>query len=421
MRDIILKNIGSTRGRVDVHIANGKLYRIYSAGETDFSSVDAEVVDGTGKYVLPSFINMHTHSGMTPMRGLGEDVDFAEWILSIWEVEKNIDPEYIYWATKLACLEMIKTGTTTFVDQYWHIDSAVKACEEMGIRPMLSYVFLDGGDDEKAIKQREECIALYEKSLKWPELAKLMVTIHAIYTVSESNILWAKDFANKHNLLLHIHVSETEKENIECYQKHGMSPVAYLDKLGILDETVVAAHTLWLSDDDIKILGSRGVTCVHNINSNLKLASGYKFRYTELKEAGANICIGTDGCASSNNLDILETMKTSAIVQKAWRNDPKVMPLQELMDMATINGAKYLGLDLGKFEEGALADLMIVDTDSTFFVSAAPFLADFIYSAHSDSIDSLICNGRFVMKNRVVEGEKEIIAKAREQLNKLKQ
>ena len=182
-------------------------------------------------------------------------------------------------------------------------------------------------------------------------------------------------------------------------QHDGMSPVEYLDSLGVLGPDVIAAHSLWLSDKDVEILGKRGVTCVHNVNSNLKLASGYKFRYNELRDAGANVCLGTDGCASSNNLDMLETMKTAAIVQKAWRNDPAAMPLNELLSMATVNAAKALGLNAGKIEEGALADLLIINTDSHNFLSSGSFEANLVYSAHSDCVDSVICNGKFIMRN----------------------
>ena len=198
-----------------------------------------------------------------------------------------------------------------------------------------------------------------------------------------------------------------------------MSPVEYLDSLGILGPDVVAAHTLWLSDRDVEILGKRGVNCVHNVNSNLKLASGYRFLYKELRDSGANICLGTDGCASSNNLDMLETMKTSAMIQKAWRDDPTAMPLPEIMSMATANAGKALGLNIGRIEKGALADILIVDTENYSFLSPASFEANLIYSAHSDSIDSVICNGRFVMRGRVVPGEQKILADARKALAKL--
>lgn len=233
-------------------------------------------------------------------------------------------------------------------------------------------------------------------------------------------IVWAAQFARERGLKIHIHVSETSREVADCKAQHaGMSPVEYLDSLGVLGPDVIAAHTLWLSEDDIRILGDRGVTCVHNVNSNLKLASGYRFLYNELRDAGANICLGTDGCASSNNLDMLETMKTSAMIQKAWRNDPSAMPIDEIMQMATVNAGKGLGLNIGKIEAGALADILIVDTDNYNFLSPGSFEANLIYSAHSDCIDSVICNGRFVMKNRVVPGEKEILAEARKVLNKI--
>jgi 5-methylthioadenosine/S-adenosylhomocysteine deaminase len=202
-------------------------------------------------------------------------------------------------------------------------------------------------------------------------------------------------------------------------QHDGMSPVEYLDSLGVLGPDVIAAHTLWLSDKDVEILGKRGVTCVHNVNSNLKLSSGYKFRYNELRDAGANVCLGTDGCASSNNLDMLETMKTAAMIQKAWRNDPSAMPLNELISMATVNASKALGLNAGKVEVGAAADLLIVNTDNYNFMSPGSFEANLVYSAHSDCIDSVICNGRFLMRNRVVPGEKEILAQARKVLNRI--
>jgi 5-methylthioadenosine/S-adenosylhomocysteine deaminase len=280
-------------------------------------------------------------------------------------------------------------------------------------------VVLDKNDPEESERQKIQCQEMYEMTRSWDEKAQLLISIHAIYSVREPMMLWAVDFARKHGLKIHIHISETKKEVDDCMKEHGMSPVEYLDSLGVLGPDVIAAHTLWLSDNDVKILGERGVTCVHNINSNLKLASGYMFRYNELKAAGANICIGTDGCGSSNNLDVLEAMKTAAIVQKAWRVDPTAMPLEELAAMASTNAAKALGINAGRIEEGALADLLIVDIDNYQFLSPAGFLANFVYSAHSDCIDSVICNGRFIMRGRVVEGEREIIDNARKQMNRL--
>ena len=356
------------------------------------------------------------------MRGVQEDVAFQQWLKEIWKIEAGIDEDYVYAASKVAFLEMIKTGTTTFNDQYWHSQATHRAAIEMGLRPVTSYVVCDKYDPEEAAREKEQCEKRYEESLAWKDGSIFSMAFHSVYSVSEEMMLWASDFARAHGLRLHIHLSETPEEVEECKKKHGgLSPVEYLDRLGILDEKVIAAHTLWISENDIRILGERKVNCVHNINSNTKLASGYRFLYKELKDAGANICIGTDGCASSNNLDMLEAMKTSAIIQKAWRDDPKAWPLHELLECATVNGAKALGLNTGRIEEGKNADLLIVDTENSFFLSPGTFLANFIYSAHSDCIDSVIAGGRFVMKGRKIIGEQAILNSGREVLKEIRQ
>ena len=420
MGAILLKNIVNDGKASDVLIEDGLIARIALSGENFDIPSGTEVVDCSGKALMPGLVNMHTHAGMSLMRGVGEDIPFHEWLDRIWVLEKGLDEEYVYHATKVACLEMIKTGTTTFNDQYWYMPMAYKAASEMGIRAALSYVVCDRNDPEESERQKDQCVQMYEDSKAWSGMITFMISIHAIYSVSEPMILWAVEFARERGLKLHIHLSETEKEVQDCMREHeGMSPVEYLDSLGVLGPDVIAAHTLWLSDKDVEILGKRGVTCVHNVNSNLKLASGYRFRYNELRDAGANVCLGTDGCASSNNLDMLETMKTSAMIQKAWRNDPSAMPIDELISMVTSNAAKALGLNCGRIEEGAAADLIIVDTESYHFMSPGSFEANLIYSAHSDCIASVICDGRFVMRDRVVPGEKEILSQAREYIGRI--
>mgnify|MGYP003290391089 CR=1 FL=1 len=414
MSSILLKNIVVAGNLSDMLIVDERIASVVPAGEGSEAVPADEIVDCTGKAAAPGFVNMHTHAGMAMMRGIGEDIAFHEWLDRIWKVESNIDEEYVYHATKVACLEMIKTGTTTFNDHYWHMPMAHKAAMELGLRPVLAYVICDRNDPEESERQKIQCREMYDEYLKWNDHSVFAIAVHAIYSVREEMIVWSVNFAREHGLKIHIHVSETQKEITDCMAQHGgMSPVEYLDSLGVLGPDVIAAHTLWLSDNDIRILGERGVTCVHNVNSNLKLASGYRFLYNELRDAGANICLGTDGCASSNNLDMLETMKTSAMIQKAWREDPSAMPLSELMDMATANGGKALGLDVGRIKAGALADILIVDTQNYNFLSPGSFEANLVYSAHSDCIDSVICNGRFIMRGRVVPGESEILAEAR--------
>lgn len=419
MGRILLRNIECKGVATDILIEGNHIAKASPAGADTAADLDAEVVDCTGKAVVPGFVNMHTHAGMTMMRGVGEDIAFHEWLDRIWQVEEKLTEEFVYHSTKIACLEMIKSGTTTFNDQYWYMPMAYKAASDLGMRAMLSYVVLDRNDPQESERQKMQCLQMYEASRNWVGTGNFCISIHAIYSVREEMILWATAFARERGLRIHIHISETQKEVEDCKVLHGgMSPVEYLDSLGVLGPDVIAAHTLWLSEKDVEILGRRGVSCVHNVNSNLKLASGYRFLYNELKDAGANVCLGTDGCASSNNLDMLETMKTSAMIQKAWRNDPTAMPIAEIMSMATENAGKALGLDLGKIEEGALADLLIVDTQNYSFLSKCPFEANLIYSAHSDRIDSVICDGRFIMRDRVVPGEAEIVSEARKVLNK---
>jgi len=416
---ILLQNIQLEGRPVNLFIQGERIHRILPFPETDGLSAD-ETVDCTGKAVIPGFVNMHTHAAMVLLRGINEDLPLRQWLDRIWALEAKMDKQFIYWGTKLACLEMIRSGTTTFNDQYWFAPYARRAAVEMGIRPYISFVILDRFDPALAEHQRRKCIELYEKSLEWKDAAHLAMSVHSVYTVSEEMIRWASDFALDHGMKLHIHVSETDKENIDCRKAHGgLSPTEYLDSLGVLGPHVVAAHSLWLSDHDIELLGKHRVNCVHNINSNAKLASGYRFRYRELVEAGANVCLGTDGASSSNNLDMLETMKTSALFQKAWRDDPSAWPLHEMMDAATVNGARALGLETGEVREGAIADLSIVDLNNSWFLSPGSFLANLVYAAHSDVISSVIASGRFVMRDRVVPGEEEILRGAKEVLKQL--
>ena len=421
MSRILLKNIAVEGVTSDILIEDGIIASVHSSEDQAFKEdATIEVVECSGKAAMPGLVNMHTHAGMAMMRGVGEDMSFHEWLEKIWDVESNIDESYVYHATRIACLEMIKTGTTTFNDHYWYMPMAYKAVTEMGLRAVLAYVICDRNNPEESERQKIQCEQMYELSRQWGSMSTFAIAIHAIYSVREEMFLWAVRFARERGLKIHIHLSETRKEIDDCKRQHdGMSPVEYLDSLGVLGPDVIAAHTLWLSENDIRILGERGVHCVHNVNSNLKLASGYRFLYNELRDAGANICLGTDGCASSNNLDMLETMKTSAMIQKAWRDDPSVMPLNELVAMATSNAGKALDLPIGRVAAGMAADILIIDTTDYNFLSPGSFEANLIYSAHSDCVESVICNGRFIMRNRVVPGEKEIIAEARKELNKI--
>ncbi len=406
MNTLLIKNVELDSKITDLFIEGNLIGKI---GKNLDVYAD-NIIDARGFAAVPGFVNMHTHAAMTMMRGIGEDVFFHDWIYKIiWPTERKLDDELIYWGNKLAALEMIKSGTTCYNDQYWRVPVAVKAVEEIGIRSVQSYVVIDLNDKSKAETIKRECEEHYRMSKEWGENTVFAVSVHSVYSVSGDMFAWAAEFARKNNLPLHIHLSETERENIECIRDYGCSPTKYLEKLGVLGKNVIAAHSLWLSDEDIEILAKYKVNVVHNINSNLKIASGYKFRYKELKDAGVNICLGTDGCASSNNLDMLETMKTAAMVQKAWRSDPTSLPIEELLTAATLNGADALGINTGKIEEGRLADLSLIDLNTVAFTPNINFKANLIYSANGSCIDTVICNGKIVMKNKIVEGEKDIL------------
>ena len=209
-------------------------------------------------------------------------------------------------------------------------------------------------------------------------------------------------------------------ENEDCRRAHGgLSPTEYFEQLGIWGPHVIAAHCLHLSDEDVRILGEHRVNCVHNIHSNLKLASGYRFRYNELRDAGVNVCIGTDGASSANDMDMLAHMKTAAIMQKAWRSDPLAMPLQELLDCATAHGAKALGIDSGVIREGSWADLVLLDLDNSYFLSPGSVTANLIYAAGSRAVSSVLVRGKWVMREGVIPQEAEILASARKVLSQI--
>ncbi|MBO4657862.1 MAG: amidohydrolase [Bacteroidales bacterium] len=408
MNEILLKNVYARGKRCDILVLGNIISKIADS----IDAPAAEVIDCSRMAAIPGFINMHTHAAMTMTRSAKEDTPLMPWLQHIWKIEAQIDEEILYWGNKLACLEMIKTGTTCYNDMYWGVGIAARACDEMGIRGVHSYCMLDNGDMVKAEKERRALVRAWEESQSFSSLNIFSVSVHAPYTVCEQNMRWANEFAREHDLLLHIHLSETEQEIIDSQNKWGCSPVEYCERLGMLSDRMIAAHSLWLSPHDIELMGKYGVTAVHNVNSNLKISSGYKFPMEELIAAGANVTLGTDGCGSSNNLDMLEALKTAALLQKAWRKNPAAIPLDTLLKIGSENAAKAIGLNAGKIEEGKLADIVLIDMNNVWFTPNYDFEANLVYSANSSCVDTVICDGRIVMRGRKVEGEQEILDNA---------
>jgi len=376
----------------------------------------AEVIPGEGKAAVPSFVNGHTHAAMTLLRGYADDMPLQEWLeTKIWPVEAHMTEEDVYWGTKLACLEMIKSGTTFFNDMYWHWRGTARAVEEMGIRAAISAVFIDHFDQSKAAEQIALNEELYAARDEFGPRVTFTLGPHAIYTVSEEALRWCAEFARAKGVLVHFHLSETEEEVQGCLRDHGLRPVKYLEQIGFLGPHLAASHCVWLDEEEMDILEAHEVRVVHTPISNLKLSVGGVFPYPQLRNNGVIMCLGTDGCSSNNNLDMLETAKFASLLQKFYNNSPVVMPASEALEMITSQGARAFGLESGVLTAGRWADIALVDLDNPQLTPHFHLDSDLIYSANGSCIDTLICDGRVLMRDGRVEGEEEIMAKAREQ------
>lgn len=399
-------------------LLDGKKKDVFIEGNTikeinDSINTEAEhKIDGNNKAIIPSFVNSHTHAAMTLMRGYADDMQVMDWLQKkIWPLEGKLTEEEVYWGAKLACVEMIKSGTTFFNDMYWHYHGTAKAVEEMGIRAAISAVFIDLFDTAKAEEQINLNKKLFEETKKYSDRVMFALGPHAIYTVSKESLQWAKEFADKNNVLIHIHVSESKNEVEECVKKHNMRPVEYLESIGFLGKNVIACHSIWLNDKEIDILAKNDVKIAHNPASNMKLCSGV-LPYTKMKEKGLNIALGTDGCASNNNLDMFEEMKFASLLQKLNTNNPTVMPASEAFEMATLNGAKAFGLNCGEIKEGKVADLLLVDLKDINLNPRHNLVSNIVYAANGNCVDTTICDGKILMQNKKIPGEEEIIEKA---------
>ncbi|HJK02043.1 MAG TPA: amidohydrolase [Methanocorpusculum sp.] len=376
---------------------------------------DAEfIIDGKGATALPGMINMHTHSPMGLLRGYADDMPLLEWLSTkIWPIEAHLTKKEIYWGAKLACLEMIRTGTTTFNDMYFMMDNIADAVEEAGIRACLAYCMIDNGNHTKF---ESEC-SIMEKTiskLKSRANPRIMTGVapHSIYTVSEEGLRWCAEFSKTENIPLHIHVNETN-ENPECIKSHGMRVVPWLKHCDILSKRCIAAHCCWVDANDIALFAKHGVTVVHNPISNMKLAVGKALPYPEMKSADINVALGTDGASSNNNLDMFSEMKIAALLQKFIWNDPTIMPADEILTIASHNGAKALGLNAGIIAPGYLADIILVGRNP-MNVPTFSSTSNAVYATCGLAVDTTICNGTVLMHEGYIPGADEIIKKSEE-------
>ena len=415
---ILIKNVLHQDKLTDVLIEGNRIARI---AEGISAPAGAEVLDGTDKAIIPGFINTHTHASMTLFRGYGDDLPLMTWLQDyIWPVEAQMTAHDVYVGARLACLEMLRSGTTCFLDMYMHPLETAKAVEEMGLRAHLSYTLFDQGNAERADLDRKRSYEYFERFKEFSDRITFTLGPHAIYTVSGEQLQFCHQFAKEHNVKIHLHLSETKGEIDECVRLHGLTPVRYLDKLGILSEHLVLAHVVWIDDEEMDLLAKHNVSVVHNPASNLKLASGYVFKYEEMKRRGIRIGIGTDGCSSSNNLDMIVAMKLASFLGKGWRFDSTACKADDIFASATSVGADILGIPAGRVEEGALADVCLVDLNTPELVPLNSLTSNLVYATSGSScVDTVIIDGRILMRDKYVPGQEEIIAEAREVARRL--
>ncbi|MEA2103221.1 MAG: amidohydrolase [Candidatus Cloacimonadota bacterium] len=412
---ILIKNVLLNSKQKDLLIKGNLISKIADS----INEKADEIIIGNGKAVLPSFINSHTHSAMILLRGYADDMLLMDWLQNrIWPLEAKLTEDDVYWGAKLACLEMIKSGTTFFNDMYWHFNGTARATDEMGIRAMISGVFIDGGDFGKAKDQINLNEKLFKHSKKISERISFSLGPHAIYTVSEFSLRWIKNFAYENNLMIHIHLSETEQEVKDCLKLHGKRPVEYLHDIGFLGANLVAAHVIHVNEKELHLLHEFDVKIAHSPVSNMKICSGI-LPMKAMLEKGLTVGLGTDGCSSNNNLDMLEEMKFAALLHKINNFDPQFLPAEKTFEIATKNGATIFNLNCGEIKEGKLADLILVDLNNINLIPNHNLISNMVYSAHADCVDTTICDGKILMQNRQVEGEEEIKAKAAEVAKKL--
>ncbi|MCF8108351.1 MAG: amidohydrolase [Desulfohalobiaceae bacterium] len=412
---IVIKNITLNQKQTDIYIEDNRFTLI-----APDLNIDADtVLEGSGQVILPSLMNGHNHAAMTLLRGYADDMELHAWLENyIWPLESKYSEDNIYIGAKLACLEMIRSGTTFFNDMYWYLQSTARAVQEMGLRALLSSVFIDFHNEQTAQEEQKNCVELFEQSSSFSSRIQFALGPHAIYTVSPKSLAWVKDFSERENLFIHLHVSETEEEVRDCVKRFGKRPIEFLHDLGLLSPRLIACHGIWLNEREMDLLAQHHVPVIHNPVSNMKLCSG-NFPFQDLYDRDICIGLGTDGCSSNNNLDMFEEMKFAALNAKARSSNPNILPADYALAAATTNAAKIFGLNTGYIQEGYLADCILVDLDRPEMTPNYHLNSNLVYSASGCCVRTTICDGKILMLDRHIPGEKDILEQARETARRL--
>ncbi len=427
--DILLKNalcLLPTKpisfARKDVLVASNIISKIAPPNSLPSSSAQ-ETLDCTRRLLMPGLVNAHAHSGTSLLRGVGDDLQLHEWLSqAIWPREKKMDEKAMHSGAMLSIAEMLRSGTTNFNDMYFHMDEVAKAVQESGIRATLGYGMIDLGDFEgRGKKELGESERFIKQWSGKNSRISVSVSPHAPHTCSKDLLLASKDLAKKHKCKLHIHLAETRKELADILKQTKKRPADYLDSLGLLNKNTVAAHCVYVSKSEITMMAKRGASIAHCPVSNLKLASGGAMPMPEMLEAGANVCLGTDGAASNNSLDMFETAKIAALEQKNFRFDASVVKADDVLRMAFENGAKALGINSGKIAAGCLADIILLDLKAPNLAPFQPNAGHLLYAAKQHNITDSMADGKWLMRERklLTLDEEKIVEKAQKAAEKL--
>jgi 5-methylthioadenosine/S-adenosylhomocysteine deaminase len=374
-----------------------------------------ETIDAAGAILVPPLVNGHTHAAMTLFRGSGGDLPLMPWLEErIWPVEARMSADDVYWGTRLACLEMVRSGTTRFWDMYWHPEATARAVADAGLRATIGAPLFDKGRDAAAMRDSaRESLAMLA-GLGGQVSASLAP--HSIYMVSEESLAFVAELSAERGAPVQIHLSETAPEVEDCLATHGRRPAAYLDDLGLLNERTLLAHGVWLDDDELALIAARGATVVSNPAANMKLAVGKVFDYPAARAAGVRVGLGTDGAGSNDSLDLLADLKLFALAQRHAAANATAIGAAEAWGVATGGAAALLGAT--PLAVGAPADFLLLDP-------AAPELAigelhaDLVYGAAGAAVDTVVVAGRVLMRGGVQPERAEVVAKAAERAARL--
>ncbi|MFA6214235.1 MAG: amidohydrolase [Candidatus Micrarchaeia archaeon] len=420
---LLIKNATLPSGKkADILMEGGRIAKVAPS----ITARAGEKIDASGKIALPGLVNTHTHAAMTLFRGIGKDAALHDWLAAVRAVEVKVTPGQIRAGSALACLEMLKSGTTCFNDMYFHMDEVASAVQQSGMRAALGYSMVDmgsGGFDEK---KRKSELSICEKFIKgWHGKAEGRITAtvppHSLYLCSPELLRASEAMSKQYNVPLHIHLSETRKEVFDCLTAHKLRPVPYLDSLGLLSSRTVAAHCVWLTKEEVRLLSQRKVSASLCPLSNMKLASGGVAPFPEMQSFGMNVSLGTDGSASNDSLSMFETMKSLALLVKHSRWDATAAGAQQMLSAATEGGARALGLEAGAIAEGKLADIILLDARAPNLVPSHNVTANIVYSAHAGNVTDSIINGKVVMRKgkALLLDEEKVIEEAKKEAEKL--